>query len=268
MCPAATPRAAMPLRDYGDDDFKDGAYQKRTVDKIIYTLDINKAQYADDAHTQANNVDFGTWYTPSDAATASLEVTGRFFRDDKRDKEKTNAVTCAALAIGGAHAATQRTGARAQERFTDAKNARGVSAWSYQDTSWDSSNKKYDYKMGHIESTAKVDVSVDSHYVMKGVHDDLKIDTYQTVYGDENVAYGSDQHFSVSYYRKHVPYTSDYFHSHKSPDYYYDGGYDRRSGDDWGADRWPCRPCDVCGRVAAHRRERGGIRPCRSSTAS
>ena len=223
--------------DYGDDDFKDGAYQKRTVDKIIYTLDINKAQYADEAHTQANNVDFGTWYTPSDATTASLEVTGRFFRDDKRDKEKTNAVTCAALAIGGAHAATQRTGARAQERFTDAKNARGVSAWSYQDTSWDSSNKKYDYKMGHIESTAKVDVSVDSHYVMKGVHDDLKIDTYQTVYGDENVAYGSDQHFSVSYYRKHVPYSSDYFHSHKSPDYYYDGGYDRRSGDDWGADR-------------------------------
>lgn len=228
--------------DYGTDDFAGGALNRKTVKQIIYTLDINQDQYDDDtqgAVTQkANQVDFGTWYQWNDGTSSSLEVAGRFFRDDARDTNKVNQTVNARLEVGG-NFGTNTHATKAVERCDDGVTAHtyGMSNWSFKDyyyhsdySSWWNSDH---YIAAHLSSTAKVDVIYDSNLVLKGVNG---TPTYTTnVSGntvmpskDDNATFGADYSFGVAFQRKHI--ALDYNYLTPSYDYNHE---DTRASDDW-----------------------------------
>lgn len=224
------------VTDYAEDDYsEEGAYNGRTVTHIEYTFHVNRDQYTSDVREEANVPDFGTDYDtygwPSgdddsdDADNAFMEVTGRFYRVDDRDDTLVNSTSTVQMTIGDGAGAIDRTGACAVTRFTDGADTpedTGKSDWSYHQYVY----RGGDYMASHLRTTSKVDVVPDSQFVLKGVHDNLTFGADN----DTNVAIGSDQHYSVSFYRTHVPF------SRYNPSPYNFTNYDKRAGDDWNAD--------------------------------
>ena len=194
------------LADYGDDDFVDGKLTHRRVASITYTLRINQNQYADDTHATAATVDYGTDYHYNENGdTAGIEVTGRFF-GVPGSALSTSQVD---MTIGGAYSGNNRPHAQAQVRYQDGgadSDSEKRSSWSYVDyTYWGyRSNPKQRFKAGHVVSRALASIDRDEQYVRKGVHDTPTLDWVKYsahIDGDTSVRFGSDQRFSMSFYR-------------------------------------------------------------------
>ena len=214
------------LSDYAQDDFVNGVYGTPVAERIVYTLDINENQYADDARTQAAGPDFGTEYRATDAANAAIEVAGRFYKEDDRAEDAAKQTVQASLSIGGEQGDGRHIRAAAN-RFTAAKqgSAAEYSSWSYRDYASYYTNDRNDHIEGHISSHADVDIIFDGNFVLKGTKGVLEYGAD----GDEHAVMGGDYRFDVSFARSHVTLKSGYNH----PSVYAYNGIDDRSPDNW-----------------------------------
>ncbi|MDO5042321.1 MAG: hypothetical protein Q4D92_02285, partial [Slackia sp.] len=211
--------------DYAQDDFTGGVYNVPVAERIVYTLDINENQYADDEHTKAAGPDFGTEYQAADATNAAIEVTGRFYKEDNRAESAAKQTVQASLSIGGEQGDGRHERA-AVNRFTSAKqgSANEYSSWSYRDYAYlDFAHR--DHIEGHISSHADVDVIFDGNFVLKGTKGKLEYGAD----GDDHAVMGGDYRFDVSFARDHVTLG----HGYGYPSAYYYDSVDDRAPDNW-----------------------------------
>ncbi len=226
----------------GEDGGLEYVKPERVVESVTYNVDVNAAQYGADGKVAApvfgtdyqyNSSGDNPWNAPynaggnagvDSAAKAYFEVEGRFIKSDGYKDDLANCTTSVSMAVGGDNARDEANGRmdgrEAVERVCDAdtNSEDGKSEWSFKDYRLDdqrhlqyinyASSHSF-YKAGHIDSTAKVDVVNDGAYTGKGVHGDI-VNDYdndkkgtESVDHDDEVPFGSEQSYAVSFYRNH-----------------------------------------------------------------